>query len=62
MQSIISDRPGVLTDEQVFTPWKSPDMEGANPADVLTVCHSTNSPQTTIIVIRGITNTKSCSG
>ena len=45
MQPYISDRPGVLKDEQFFTPWRSLDMEGANPADILSVCHSTNTIQ-----------------
>ena len=47
MQPHISDRPGVLKDEQILTLWKSPDMEGANPADILSVCLSTNTTQTT---------------
>ncbi|MYF38551.1 MAG: hypothetical protein F4219_07300 [Gammaproteobacteria bacterium] len=47
MQPTIPIDRGVLTEEQHLSPWRSPDMEGANPADFLSVCQSANITQTT---------------
>ncbi|MYD45731.1 MAG: hypothetical protein F4W92_05210 [Gammaproteobacteria bacterium] len=59
MQPTIPIDRGVLKDEQLLTPWRSPDMEGANPADFLSVCQSANATQTTNTTLRGITQKKS---